>query len=62
VAAIPAWTWHQVTAGEQELVLLKVTDRPVHEALGLYRSETAPGIAPDRGHAPTAPTQLPLIC
>jgi gentisate 1,2-dioxygenase len=46
VAAIPAWTWHQVTAGDQELVLLQVTDRPVHEALGLYRSETAPGIAP----------------
>jgi gentisate 1,2-dioxygenase len=46
VAAIPAWMWHQVTATNQELVLLRVTDRPVHEAFGLYRSETAPGIAP----------------
>jgi gentisate 1,2-dioxygenase len=42
VAAIPAWMWHQVTATNQELVLLRVTDRPVHEAFGLYRSETAP--------------------
>jgi gentisate 1,2-dioxygenase len=42
VAAIPAWTWYQLTAGDQELVLFRVTDRPVHEAFGLYRGETAP--------------------
>jgi gentisate 1,2-dioxygenase len=41
VAAIPAWTWHQLTARDHELVLFRVTDRPVHEALGLYRSEMA---------------------
>jgi gentisate 1,2-dioxygenase len=46
VAAIPAWTWHQITAGDHDLVLFRVTDRPVHEAFGLYRGETAPGIAP----------------
>ena len=27
VAAIPAWTWHQVIAGDDELVLFRVTDR-----------------------------------
>jgi len=42
VAAVPAWTWHQLTAGDHELVLLRVTDRPVHDAFGLYRGETAP--------------------
>jgi gentisate 1,2-dioxygenase len=42
VAAIPGWTWHQLTAGDQELVLFRVTDRPVHETFGLYRCETAP--------------------
>jgi gentisate 1,2-dioxygenase len=41
VAAIPAWTWHQVIASDDELVLFRVTDRPVHEAFGLYRGETA---------------------
>ena len=41
VAAIPAWTWHQLTARDDELVPFRVTDRPVHEAFGLYRSETA---------------------
>jgi len=42
VAAIPGWTWHQLTAGDQELVLFRVTDRPVHETFALYRCETAP--------------------
>lgn len=41
VAAVPAWTWHQVIASDHELLLLRVTDRPVHEAFGLYQGETA---------------------
>ena len=39
VAAIPAWTWHQLTASEDELVLLRLTDRPIHDVLGLYQAE-----------------------
>jgi len=31
-----------VIAGDDELVLFRVTGRPVHEAFGLYRGETAP--------------------
>ena len=41
VAAIPAWTWHQLTADDHDLVLLRVTDRPIHDAFGLYRTEEA---------------------
>jgi gentisate 1,2-dioxygenase len=40
VAAIPAWTWHQLTANVDELVLFRVTDQPIHDAFGLYRAET----------------------
>jgi gentisate 1,2-dioxygenase len=46
VAAIPAWTWHQLIA-DDDLVLLRVTDRPVHDAFGLFRAEeteTMPGV------------------
>ena len=39
VAAIPAWTWHQLTASEDELVLLRLTDRPIHDAFGLFQAE-----------------------
>lgn len=39
VAAIPAWTWHQLTAGEHELVMFRLTDRPIHTAFGLFRAE-----------------------
>jgi gentisate 1,2-dioxygenase len=41
VAAIPAWTWHQLTAseGEGELVLLRLTDRPIHDAFGLFQAQ-----------------------
>jgi gentisate 1,2-dioxygenase len=39
VAAIPAWTWHQLTASEGELVLLRLTDRPIHDVFGLYQAE-----------------------
>jgi gentisate 1,2-dioxygenase len=41
VAAIPAWTWHQLTAseGEGELVLLRLADRPIHDAFGLFQAE-----------------------
>ncbi len=41
VAAIPAWTWHQLTADDHDLVLLRVTDRPIHDAFGLLRAEEA---------------------
>ncbi len=39
VAAIPAWTWHQPTASDRELVLLRLTDRPIHDAFGLFQAE-----------------------
>ena len=39
VAAIPAWTWHQLTAADDDLILLRLTDRPIHDAFGLYRAE-----------------------
>jgi gentisate 1,2-dioxygenase len=41
VAAIPAWTWRQLAAGPEDLVLFRVTDRPIHDAFGLYRAEDA---------------------
>ena len=39
VAAIPAWTWHQMIASDHDLVLFRVTDRPIHDAFGLFRAE-----------------------
>ena len=39
VAAIPAWTWHHLAAGDRELVLLRLTDRPIHDAFGLFQAE-----------------------
>jgi gentisate 1,2-dioxygenase len=39
VAAIPAWTWHQLIASDRELVLFRVTDRPIHDAFGLFQAE-----------------------
>jgi gentisate 1,2-dioxygenase len=42
VVAIPAWAPHRFVARDEELVLFRMTDRPVHEALGLYRIETSP--------------------
>jgi gentisate 1,2-dioxygenase len=39
VAAIPAWTWHQLTANDQELVLLRLADRPIHDAFGLFQAQ-----------------------
>lgn len=41
VAAIPSWTWHQLIASDHDLVLLRVTDRPIHDAFGLFRAEEA---------------------
>jgi gentisate 1,2-dioxygenase len=38
-AAIPAWTWHQLIASDRELVLFRVTDRPIHDAFGLFQAE-----------------------
>ncbi len=39
VAAIPAWTWHQLTTIGHELVVFRMTDRPINDAFGLYRTE-----------------------
>ena len=39
VAAIPAWTWHQMIAADDDLILFRVTDRPIHDAFGLFRAE-----------------------
>jgi len=41
IAAIPAWTWHQLTASDHDLVLFRATDRPIHDAFGLFRAEEA---------------------
>ena len=49
VAAVPAWTWHQLIAGEADLVLLRVTDRPIHDAFGLFRAEEADTLPPVSG-------------
>lgn len=39
VAAIPAWTWHHLTTRDHELVVFRMTDRPIQDAFGLYRAE-----------------------
>jgi gentisate 1,2-dioxygenase len=41
IAAIPAWTWYQLAASDQDLVSFRVTDRPIHDAFGLFRAEEA---------------------
>jgi gentisate 1,2-dioxygenase len=41
VIAIPAWRWHEIRTGHDELVLFEISDRPVYDALGLTRVETA---------------------
>jgi gentisate 1,2-dioxygenase len=46
VAAIPAWTWHQLIAADQDLVLFRVTDRPIHDAFGLFRAEETEALPP----------------
>jgi len=33
------WTWHQLTASDRELVPLRLTDRPIHDAFGLFQAE-----------------------
>ncbi|HLI25456.1 MAG TPA: cupin domain-containing protein [Chloroflexota bacterium] len=39
---VPPWTWHaHETLGASEALLFSVHDRPVYEALGLYREERA---------------------
>ena len=41
VIAVPAWRWHETRAGHEELVVFEISDRPVHDAVGLYRAEAA---------------------
>ena len=36
--AVPSWTWHQVIPAE-EVVLFRISDRPIHDAFSLYRVE-----------------------
>jgi gentisate 1,2-dioxygenase len=49
VAAIPAWTWHQLTAHD-ELVVFRMTDRPIQDAFGLFRAEAADATTEVRIH------------
>ena len=56
VVAVPAWTWHEIRAGDEELVLFRISDRPVHDAFGLYRSETATSWTSRRGAGSLAAT------
>ena len=62
VAAIPAWTWQQLTARDHELVVFRLTDRPIHDACGLYRAETTGASTcppdPQRPGLRRAPAQL----
>ena len=41
VIAVPAWRWHEIRAGREELVLFEVSDRPVHDAFCLFRAEVS---------------------
>jgi gentisate 1,2-dioxygenase len=50
VAAIPAWTWHQLIARDHELVVFRMTDRPIQEAFGLFRAEAADSAGQARSH------------
>jgi gentisate 1,2-dioxygenase len=43
VAVIPAWTWHRLHARDHDLVVFRVTDRPIHDAFGLLRVEETDG-------------------
>jgi gentisate 1,2-dioxygenase len=49
VAAIPAWTWHQLTA-HHELVMFRMTDRPIHDAFGLFLGEATDSTGQVRIH------------
>ena len=40
VVALPAWTWHELHAADDELVVFRMSDRPLQDAVGLYRAET----------------------
>ena len=41
VVAVPAWRWHEIHAGREELVLFEISDRPVQDAFGLFRADVA---------------------
>ena len=41
VVAIPSWTWHQLCSAGDEVVLFRMSDRPIQDAFGLHRAETA---------------------
>ena len=46
VVALPSWTWHQLCSAGDEVVLFRISDRPVQDAFGLYRAETAEDLRP----------------
>ena len=35
----PGLDWHQLIASDREFVLFRVTDRPIHDAFGLFQAE-----------------------
>ncbi len=40
ILVIPPWTWHEYeNVGEEEAILLSITDGPLLQSLGLYREE-----------------------
>ena len=41
VVALPSWTWHQLCSAGDEVVLFRMSDRPIQDAFGLYRAETS---------------------
>jgi gentisate 1,2-dioxygenase len=56
VIAVPAWRWHEIRAGGEELILFEISDRPVHDAFGLSRAEVSNRSTPDF-RSPTTPTK-----
>ncbi|HWK60575.1 MAG TPA: cupin domain-containing protein [Eoetvoesiella sp.] len=40
VFVVPPWSWHEHAAGSGEAYLFSATDKPVMQALGLFRSES----------------------
>ena len=41
VVAIPSWTWHQLCSRGTRSSCFRMSDRPVQEAFGLFRAESA---------------------
>ena len=40
IFVVPSWQWHaHENTGSQDAILFSISDRPVTEALGLYRED-----------------------